>query len=420
MVVASTAEAAGEILKTHDAALCNRPKLNLPHVLTYGSKDLVFSSYGEYWRQIKSIAVLHLLSNRRVQSFRRVREDETRVMIDMIRESRGSLVDLSDLSLTLTNNVVCRATLGRTYPEFEFKHLLKRLSFLIGVYSIGNYIPWLSWVDWLNGLQRSAHEVAKEFDYFIEGVIGEHINKKKGLDIDAESDISLDFVDILLDVQSKTATSLTTQSVKALILDMFAGGTDTTPPSIEWAMSELIKHPRMMKKLQQEAREVAQGRSMINEEDLEKMQYLKAVIKETLRLHPPAVLLLPREAIKDVKLMGYDVKAGTQVVVNTWAVGRDPSVWEEANKFRPERFLNSDIDYKGLHFELLPFGGGRRGCPGLQFAVAIIELSLANLVYKFDFQLPDEKRGEELDMSETTGTVVHRKSPLLVMATPRF
>lgn len=175
-----------------------------------------------------------------------------------------------------------------------------------------------------------------------------------------------------------------------------------------------------MKKLQQEATEIAQGRPTILESDLEKMQYLKATIKETLRLHAPIPLLIPRESTQDVKLMGYDIPARTQVIINASAIGRDPTLWEEPDEFRPERFLNNTIDYKGLHFELLPFGAGRRGCPGIQFAMVVNELALANLVYKFNLALPNGIKDEDLDMSETSGITVHKRFPLLVMATPRF
>ncbi|KAI3802523.1 hypothetical protein L1987_30656 [Smallanthus sonchifolius] len=159
---------------------------------------------------------------------------------------------------------------------------------------------------------------------------------------------------------------------------------------------------------------------MITEEHLEKTKYLKAVIKESLRLHIPLPLLVQRESTQDINLMGYDIPVGTRVVINAWALGRDPSLWEEPEQFKPERFLNNSLDYKGFHYQFIPFGGGRRGCPGIQFAIAINELAIANLVYKYDLLLPDGKGGEELDMSEITGLTTHRKSPLLLTASPRF
>lgn len=417
VLVASSAESAREILKTHDVVFSSRPKLRIIDTITYGSKDIAFSPYGEHWRQIRSIAVLKLLSSRRVESFRGVREDETRVMIDTIGESCGSLVDLGELVSLLTNDVVCRVTLGRTFRGLKFNDLLARFTYLLGVFSVGNYIPWLSWVDRLSGLEAKTKKVAEEFDEFLEGILEEHINKKRMVDGD-DGEVQ-DLVDVLLDAQRENTTSFTLDRdvIKAAIMDIFAAGTVTTSTVTVWAISELIRHPSVMKKLQHEVGEIAQGKSMIHEEDLEKMHYLQAVLKETMRLHTPLPLLISRKSTQDVKLMGYDIVAGTQVIINAWAIARDPSLWEEFDKFKPERFLNSPIDYNGFHFEFLPFGGGRRGCPGIHFAMAINSLALANLVYRYDLKLPN---GEELDMSAITGLSLHRKSPLLVVATPRF
>ncbi|KAI7756483.1 hypothetical protein M8C21_031045, partial [Ambrosia artemisiifolia] len=217
-----------------------------------------------------------------------------------------------------------------------------------------------------------------------------------------------------------TSAKAAQEILKTHDLDVFSGGTDTTSSSIEWALSELIRHPQAMKRLQQEATEVAKGRSMITEDDIEEMPYLKAVLKETLRLHTPLPLLVPHESMDDVNVFGYDLKKGTQVMINCFAIARDPSIWEDADMFKPERFLNSSVDYKGFHFELLPFGSGRRGCPGIQFAVSINELVLANLVYKYDFALPNGVRAEDLDMTELAGLVVRKKDPLLLVATARF
>lgn len=203
---------------------------------------------------------------------------------------------------------------------------------------------------------------------------------------------------------------------------MFVAGTDTTFTVLEWAISELIRHPRVMIKLQQEVREIAKGRSKITEDELDNIKhpYLKAVINEAMRLHAPLPLLLPRESTHDVKLMGYDIAAGTQVIINAWMISRDPAKWEDPDEFKPERFLDSNIDYKGLDFEFIPFGAGRRGCPGIQFAMAITKLALANLVYKFNFKLPNKGTVEELDISESSGLTVHRKNPLKVVASACF
>ncbi|KAM7275873.1 hypothetical protein ACFE04_017739 [Oxalis oulophora] len=183
-------------------------------------------------------------------------------------------------------------------------------------------------------------------------------------------------------------------------------------------MTELLRHPSVLNKVQKEIRGVTNCERNVVDPDLDKMPYLKAVFKETLRLHPPIPLLVPREATNDVKICGYDVRAGTMAITNAWAIGRDPSIWDNPNEFKPERFLgNNSLDYKGQDFELIPFGAGRRICPGILFAMAANELVLANLVNKFDWKLPDGETYEELDMTEATGLTKHREVPLFARAT---
>nr|GME13210.1 cytochrome P450 71A3-like [Ipomoea batatas] len=401
VLVASSPDAAREIMKDHDLAFSDRPANTMASRLLYGYKDVAFAPYGEYWRQVRSICVLHLLSNTRVQSFRNVREEETRLMVEKIRQlsSSGSLINLSDVFIELTNDIVCRVALGRKYSkEGNFKMLLGEFLELLGTFNVGDYIPWLAWVNRINGLDRRVEKNAKELDEFIDGVVEEHIGLKK------EEGDGLDFVNILLQIQreDKIGFPIHRDSVKALVLDMFSAGTHTVYTLLEWTMAELIKNPNVMKKLSSEVR------TLKTCDDLETIQYLKAVIKETLRLHPPIPLLVPRKAIQDVNVMDFHVETGTQVIVNSWAIGRDPIVWENPEEFKPERFLNSNVDYKGMHFELIPFGAGRRGCPGVTFTANLVELALVTLVREFDFTSIEE----DLDMSEATGFTANKKIPL--------
>lgn len=204
-----------------------------------------------------------------------------------------------------------------------------------------------------------------------------------------------------------------------LVQDVLAAGTDTTYTVLEWAMTELLRHPQVMAKLQNELRSTGRKRSdIIVPDEYEKIPYLEAVIKETLRVHPPVPLLVPREARNDVNIMGYDIVAKTMVIVNAWAIGRDPTLWDEPDEFRPERFLNSSVDIRGHDFQLIPFGAGRRSCPGISFAMVTNEIALANLLHKFNWELPNGMKRGDLDMTETTGSTIHKKEPLLAIATP--
>ena len=201
--------------------------------------------------------------------------------------------------------------------------------------------------------------------------------------------------------------------------DIFTAGTDTSSTTVEWAMAEMMKTPRVMKKAQAEVRKLYQGnKTLIHEKDIEKLSYLKWVIKETLRLYPPAPLLLPRECREACKIDGYEIPLKTKVIVNAWAIGRDPEYWDDAESFVPERFDGSSMDFKGTSFEYIPFGAGRRMCPGVAFGMVNVELPLANLLYHFDWELPSGMNSENLDMTEAFGATVGMKNNLFFIAIP--
>lgn len=196
-------------------------------------------------------------------------------------------------------------------------------------------------------------------------------------------------------------------------------GTDTSAATLEWAISELVRHPITMKKTQEEVRKVVGHKSKIEENDINQMHYLKCVVKETLRLHPPAPLLAPRETMSSVKLKGYDIPAKTMVYINAWAIQRDPEFWENPEEFLPERFEHGQVDSKVHDISFFPFGFGRRGCPGVNFAIATVEYVLASLLYWFDWKLPEtSSRVEDVDMGEVFGLVVSRKEPLHLKPIP--
>ncbi|XP_050377797.1 cytochrome P450 736A117-like [Argentina anserina] len=434
VLVVSSAEGAREIMKTHDLAFSSRPKTTAFEKLLYNCKDVAVAPYGDYWRQVKSICVLHLLSAKKVRSFRTLREDETRSMIRNIKETsqRGEVVDVRKMVMGLTNDVVSRAALGKKYyNDGDFKELTTEFTELAGSIHLGDYIPWLGWLSRLAGLDAKLDSLAKRYDAFMDSVLQEHIDKSwdtsnendQGSDDDQNED-NRDFVDVLLEIQRENLLQfpLDRTSIKAVVQDMFLAGTDTTSTLLEWEMAEVLKHPRVMSKLQKELRAVKKGEEeILTEDDLVDMHYLKTVIKEALRLHPSFTLLLPKMSIQDVKIKGYDIKANTQVLVNVWQIGRDPKSFNhKPEEFEPERFLgvNSGLSYKGTDFEYLPFGAGRRLCPGIQFATTVNEIGLANLLHKFDWTLPGGVRNEDLDMSESSGLTIHKKYPLKAMAIP--
>lgn len=200
--------------------------------------------------------------------------------------------------------------------------------------------------------------------------------------------------------------------------DLFAAGSDTSSTVLVWAMSELVKNPRVLHKVQSEVREAFKGQEKLTEDDMPKLSYLHLVIKEALRLHAPLPFLLPRQCREACQVMGYDVPKGTKVLVNVWAIARDDKFWGDGEVFRPERFNDISVDFRGSDFEFTPFGAGRRICPGIMFGLANMELVLASLLYHFDWEKPNDSGGD-LDMTEAFGISVGRKSKLILKAKPR-
>ncbi|EOA23872.1 hypothetical protein CARUB_v10017089mg [Capsella rubella] len=413
VLVVSSADMAQEVLKTHDRVFASRPRSKIFNKIFYDGRDVALAPYGEYWRQMKSVCVLQLFSNKMVRSFRDVRQEEISLMIEKIRISSSLRINLSEILANLTNNVICRVALGRKYHgKTDFKELMKRLTRLLGEFSVGSYVSWLAWIDWIRGLDGQLIKLSNDLDEFLERVVQDHV------DGDGH-DHRTDFVDVLLTIQREKSVGFEIDrlSIKAIILDVFVGGTDTTYALLEWAMTELLHHPECLERLQEEVRTICKGKSRVSEEDIQEMKYLKAVIKETLRLHPPLPLMVPHESTQDVKLRDYHIPAGTQVMINAWAIGREAATWgPDAEEFKPERHLNSSVDFRGQDTELVPFGTGRRICPAISFAVVLDEVVLANLVHQFDWRLPVESTEYHTDVAESIGLAVHRMFPLYSIA----
>ncbi|KAF5190196.1 Cytochrome p450 [Thalictrum thalictroides] len=416
-LVVSSAEMVREIKLHQEIPFADRPVTTAVKMLNYGGINLFFSPYGEYWRQVRKIYVMELLSSKRVQSFKCSREDEVALMINKISLSCsvGASVNIRELVTRLTMDIVCRCAFGRIHQgqdgHAHFGDLVDETVKLFTAFSFGDLFPWLGWMDILTGLIGRIKKVSRKIDNYIDQIIDQHLIQSEH----SNSDCNKDFVDILLDVQ-KNDTSFTRDNIKAFILDNLAAGTETTSTTIEWAFAELIKNPTMMKKVQEEVRRVVGTKGKVDEEDLHQMEYLKLVVKETLRLHPAGVLILGQSStITNVK--GYHIPAKTQVLINVWSVHRDPQQWDKPDKFIPERFLNNPIDFKGQDFKYIPFGSGRRGCPGISFGIAVVEIAIANLLYWFDWKMPS---GEDLDMREGFGLSVNKKIPLELVPISHF
>ncbi|KAG6494873.1 cytochrome P450 71A1-like [Zingiber officinale] len=417
-LVVSSADAAQELFRSHDLAVSTRPFSKAAFKLTFDARNISFAPYGDHWRHSKKLAVVHLLSPKRVLSFRAVRDEEVQNMIDRICSAGaaggGCQVRLSEILFDYANGVVCHAAVGKETKQgrtaVTYRKMVADASVLISGFQVDDMFPALAWFSAVTGVDAKLDRMRKRFDEFFTGILEEHRDRRAN-----RSDVVEHFVDILL---SLNESGLEEIDIKAITSDLIAAGTDTSFTTLEWAMAELMRNPTVMWKLQEEVRQVAGGKMNVAEEDLSQMHYLKAVMKEVLRLRIPAPMLLPRETTTSFSLRGYHIPAKTRVFINAWAIARDPKTWEAPEEFRPERFLDSGVDFRGNDFQFLAFGAGRRMCPGINFAMATNEIALANLVHRFDWELPDGMNPADLDMEEAPGLTTPKKVPLCLVATP--
>ncbi|XP_071727549.1 premnaspirodiene oxygenase-like [Rutidosis leptorrhynchoides] len=416
-VLISSPTLAKEILKTHDLAFASRPKMISGEIIGYNYKDIAACPYGDYWRQMRKICVLELLSTKKVQSFHSVREQESWNLVESVTKQTSKTIKLNENILLLTNNILCRVSVGSICKDQKLLVALFKefLSYTAG-FDASDLFPSIKLLHLITGTRNKLLKIRTKIDKILDNFISGHQERRAG----AQSRHNEDLLDVLLRLKDDGGLELplASDNVKAVIIDMLLAGTDTSSSTIDWAMSELIKNPRVMKKLQDELRQTFKGKKKIYESDIQELVYLKQVIKETLRLHPPAPLLLPRLSRENCEIGGYHIPANTTIIINAWKIGRDPDYWTDPESFVPERFTeNSFSNMITKDFEYLPFGGGRRVCPGMSMGLANVELPLATLMYHFDWDLPKGVTSENLDMTESFGATVCRKTDLLLVPT---
>ncbi|KAK7406773.1 hypothetical protein VNO78_08404 [Psophocarpus tetragonolobus] len=427
MVAISDPEAARQVLQVQDNIFSNRPATIAISYLTYDRADMAFAHYGPFWRQMRKLCVIKLFSRKRAESWQSVR-DEVDAAVRTVSHNTGKPVNIGELVFNLTKNIIYRAAFGSSSREGQdhFIGILQEFSKLFGAFNIADFIPYLGPVD-PQGLNARLARARGALDSFIDNIIDDHV-QKMGSD---KGDGDTDMVDELLAFYSEEATlnnesedlhnsiRLTKDNIKAIIMDVMFGGTETVASAIEWAMAELMRSPEDHKRVQQEIVDVVGLDRRVEEFDFEKLTYLKCALKETLRLHPPIPLLL-HETAKETMVGGYLIPKKARVMINAWAIGRDKNSWEEPETFKPSRFLKPGVpDFKGSSFEFIPFGSGRRSCPGMQLGLYALELAVAHLLHCFTWELPDGMKPSEMDMGDVFGLTAPRATRLIAVPTKR-
>ncbi|XP_055819942.1 cytochrome P450 71AU50-like [Solanum dulcamara] len=420
-IVVSSADTAEKFLKTYDHIFASRPCNEPAKYLAYGQKNLISAKYGPYWRNMRKLCTQHLLNNQKINSFQSMRRQQVELMIKSLEnEARDDrlVVDLSAKISSLNADLTCLMVFGKKYMDEDldkrgFKAVVREVEHLAGIPNLGDFFPFLGVID-LQGLTRRLKDLSKVFDEFLEKIIDEHVQFH-------DQKQSKDFVDTMLDImQSGEAEFQFDRShIKAILFDMLISAMDTSATAIEWILTELLRHPHVMKELQKELEEVVGLERMVKESDLQNLKYLDMVVKEGMRLHS-VVPLAPHEAIEDCVVDGFHIQKGSRIIINYYALQRDPNIWPEPEKFLPERFVGSSIDIRGRDFQLLPFGSGRRSCPAMQLAIVLVHFIVAQLVHCFDWELPNGMQPCELDVEEYFGLATSKANNLMAIPTYRL
>ncbi|GAU23764.1 hypothetical protein TSUD_128690 [Trifolium subterraneum] len=319
-------------------------------------------------------------------------------------------------------SVTSMAAFGKKYKEQdEFIFEVREVTKVTSGFHLVDLFPSVKLLQNFTGMRPKLEKLHTKIDRILDIIIDDH-KETKSRSKDCLVEGEEDFIDVLLKFEEGSSRDqdfcLTKRNMKAIIFDMFLAGSDQPATTIIWVMAEVIKNPRVMKKAQAEVRDIFTKRGKIDETSIDELKYLKAIIKEVLRMHPSAPLLLPRESGQACEIDGYHIPIKSKVIINAWAIGMDPKYWIEPERFYPERFMDSSINFKGTNFEYIPFGAGRRICPGINFGMANVELALALLLCHFDWKLPNEMKSEDLDMTEVFGASVKRKDNLYLIPTP--
>ncbi|OEL17124.1 Flavonoid 3'-monooxygenase [Dichanthelium oligosanthes] len=436
VVVAGTAAMAEQFLRVHDANFSCRPPNSGGEHMAYNYQDVVFAPYGPRWRAMRKVCAVNLFSARALDDLRAVREREAalmvRALVGQARARDAPAVPLGKAVNVCTTNALSRAGVGRRVfaaggdeGAREFKEIVVEVMQVGGVLNVGDFVPALRWLD-PQGVVAKMKKLHRRFDDMMNGII---VDRKAGVMPVGEE--GKDLLGLLLAmVQDEQPLAggeedrITETDAKALILNLFVAGTETTSTIVEWSLAELIRHPDILRQAQEELDAVVGRGRLVSESDLPRLPFFAAVVKETFRLHPSTPLSLPRMAAQECEVAGCRVPKGSQLLVNVWGIARDPALWPDPLEFRPARFLpggpHADVDVKGGDFGLIPFGAGRRICAGLSWGLRMVTLTSATLVHAFDWELPVGQTPDNLNMEEAFTLLLQRAVPLMAHPVPRL
>nr|ADD84651.1 CYP81B36 [Scoparia dulcis] len=420
VLVVSSPSLAEECFTKNDIVFANRPHLLSGKYVGYNYTSMVWSSYGDHWRNLRKVASLEVLSTYRLQTLHGIRADEVKSMIKKLNRASDEKkpVDMKEVCFELTMNVVMRMIAGKRYygenvedveEAKRFQEIVKE-TLRLGGTSMGDFLPIVRWLG-IGGAEKGLAELQRKRDGFMQELVEECKRRIRNSSGDSGP---MTMIEMLLPLQEKEPEYYTDKLIRSLMLTLLVAGTDTTAGTMEWVVSLLLNNPHVIKKAQVEIDNHIGHGHLIDESDITDLPYLRCIVNETLRLYPAGPLLVPHESSEQCIVGGYRVPAGTMLLVNLWAIQRDPKYWDEPEKFKPERFEGLEGNRDGFKFS--PFGSGRRGCPGEGLAVRMLASSIGSIIQCFDW----ERVGKELvDMSEGVGLTLPKAQPLMAYCRAR-
>ncbi|XP_045832603.1 cytochrome P450 CYP82D47-like [Trifolium pratense] len=429
-LIISNQEAIKECFTTNDKILASRPKSSHGIYLGYNYAGFGFASYGTYWTKLKKLIMLELLSSRRIESLRHVYESEIDNFIKdlflYVKVGKVKVV-ISEWLERLTFNIITKMICGKRYFEYlqdvddveahgNIVKLIKEFMHISGEFVPKDLIPILGWFGFQGQVLKSMKRIAKDLDTLVGSWVEEHVEKSSN-----DSNEKHDFIDVMLStIEDDPASGHNRDTIiKANVMNLMLAGSDSASTIMTWVLALLLNNKNALKHAQEEIDHHIGKNRRVEPSDINNLVYVRAIFKETLRLYPSAPILVPHEGTEDCYIQGYYVPKGTRVFANVWKLHRDSSIWSEPENFSPERFINEngEIDHESHHFKYLPFGLGRRACPGSMFATQVCHITLARLLHGFDFEVP---MNEVVDMREGLGITLPKLTPLEVVLTPRL
>ncbi|CAN1164013.1 Cytochrome P450 81C13 [Linum perenne] len=430
-LVLSSPSAVEECFTKNDAVFANRPKSISGDYFTYNYRAYVWAPYGPLWRSLRRLTVTEIFSTKTLQRSAVVREEEVRSLVRRLDKHKDGAVNLKFLLSLLTVNVMMRLAVGRRCVEEEeagteeervkFGEFKDTFYPSLGM-NICDFVPILRKIGY-GAIEKKMMKLRKKRDDYLEQLVdGVMKYRERSLKTGSNGDEEVKSIaEIILSLRDSDPDFYDDDVLNSTIMMMFVAGTETSSITLEWAMALLLDNPQVMNKLKNEIDNTIGNGRLMKEQDIPKLPYLKCVINETLRLYPPAPLLLPHCSSDSCTVEGYQIPKDTALMVNVWAMQRDPKLWKEADKFVPERFeeeLNDHImdSEEGGGYKYAPFGVGRRACPGEGMGLNLVSLALGSLVQCFEWH----KVGTEVeDMSAGVGIAMFKSKPLEAKCSPR-